>query len=112
VALRPSVGPWPLLQFRNHFYTDGRASWTSDQPFARPLLHTGQHKHGINAHTDIHVFSGGMAQYLFKLIKTWSDLHLELYQGIMLEKLWNISNAQLAYPVFPWWELQMFNSKM
>jgi hypothetical protein len=28
--LQPFVGPWPLLQFRNHFYTDGRAPWTSD----------------------------------------------------------------------------------
>jgi hypothetical protein len=28
---------WPLLQFRNLFYTDGRSPWTSDQPVARPL---------------------------------------------------------------------------
>jgi hypothetical protein len=33
----PSVGPWPLLRFRNLFYTDGRTPWTSDQPVARPL---------------------------------------------------------------------------
>jgi hypothetical protein len=31
------VGPWPLLQFCNHFYTVGRTPWTSDQPVARPL---------------------------------------------------------------------------
>jgi hypothetical protein len=37
MALQPFVGPWPLLQFRNHFYTDGRTPWTSDQPVARPL---------------------------------------------------------------------------
>jgi hypothetical protein len=37
MALQPFVGPWPLLQFRNNFYTDGRAPWTSDQPVARPL---------------------------------------------------------------------------
>jgi hypothetical protein len=33
----PLVGPWPLLQFRNLFYTDGRTPWTSDQPVAKPL---------------------------------------------------------------------------
>jgi hypothetical protein len=37
MALRPFVGPWPLLQFRNLFYTDSRTPWTSDQPVARPL---------------------------------------------------------------------------
>jgi hypothetical protein len=31
-TLEPFVGPWPLLQFRNHFYTDGRTPWTGDQP--------------------------------------------------------------------------------
>jgi hypothetical protein len=35
--LQPFVAPWPLLQFRNLFYTDGRTPWTSDQPVARPL---------------------------------------------------------------------------
>jgi hypothetical protein len=37
MALQPFVGPWPLLQFRNPFFTDGRTPWTSDQPIARPL---------------------------------------------------------------------------
>jgi hypothetical protein len=37
VPLQPFVGPWPLLQFRNLFYTDDRTSWTGDQPVARPL---------------------------------------------------------------------------
>jgi hypothetical protein len=37
MALQLFVGPWPLIQFRNHFYTDGRTPWTSDQPVARPL---------------------------------------------------------------------------
>jgi hypothetical protein len=37
MALQPLVGPWPLLQFRNHFYTDGITPWTSFQPVARPL---------------------------------------------------------------------------
>jgi hypothetical protein len=37
MILQPFVRPWPLLQFRNLFYTDGRTPWTSDQPVARPL---------------------------------------------------------------------------
>jgi hypothetical protein len=37
MAQQPFIGPWPLLQFRNLFYTDGRTPWTSDQPVARPL---------------------------------------------------------------------------
>jgi hypothetical protein len=37
MALQPFVGPWPLLQFRNHFYTDGRTPRARDQPSARPL---------------------------------------------------------------------------
>jgi hypothetical protein len=55
MALQPIAGPWPLLQFRNLLYMDGRTPWTSDQPVAR-LLPT--HKHRINAHTDIHGLSG------------------------------------------------------
>jgi hypothetical protein len=37
MVLQPFVWPWPLLQFRNLFYTAGRTSWTSDQPVARQL---------------------------------------------------------------------------
>jgi hypothetical protein len=37
MVLQPFVRPWPLLQFRNLFYTDSRTPWTSDQPVARPL---------------------------------------------------------------------------
>jgi hypothetical protein len=37
MALQPFVGPRPLLQFRNLFYTDGRTPCTSDQPIERPL---------------------------------------------------------------------------
>jgi hypothetical protein len=37
MALQPFVGPWPIVQFRNLFYTDGRTPWTSDQPVAKPL---------------------------------------------------------------------------
>jgi hypothetical protein len=31
------VGPWPLLQFYNLCYTDGKTPWTGDQLVARPL---------------------------------------------------------------------------
>jgi hypothetical protein len=37
IVLRPFVWPWPLAQFHNRFYTDGRTAWTSDQPVPRPL---------------------------------------------------------------------------
>jgi hypothetical protein len=37
MALPPHSGPWPLIQFRNHFFTYGRTPWTSDQPVARSL---------------------------------------------------------------------------
>jgi hypothetical protein len=53
MALQPFVGFWPLLQFRNLFYTDDRTHWTSHQPVARPLP-----THRTNAHTDIHALSG------------------------------------------------------
>jgi hypothetical protein len=37
MALRLFVGPWPLLQFCNLFYTDGRTPWTGDEPVARSI---------------------------------------------------------------------------
>jgi hypothetical protein len=37
IALPAHSGPRPLIQFRNHFFTDGRTPWTGDQPVARPL---------------------------------------------------------------------------
>jgi hypothetical protein len=46
MALQPFVGPWPFLQFRNHFYTDGRIPWTSQGRY----LHTGQHKRNKRTH--------------------------------------------------------------
>jgi hypothetical protein len=53
VSLPAHWGTWPLIQFRNHFFTP----WTSDQPVARPLS---KHKttqtqnkciHALNIHT-------------------------------------------------------------
>jgi hypothetical protein len=52
-ALQSFAGLWPLLQFRNHFYTDGRTPWETDQPVTRSLP-----THRINAHTDIYTLSG------------------------------------------------------
>jgi hypothetical protein len=51
MALQPFVGPWPL-QFLNIFFTQtvgllGRVI----SPSQGRYLHTGRHKHGINAHT-------------------------------------------------------------
>jgi hypothetical protein len=57
MALQPFVGPWPLLQFRNPFYTDGRPPSTSDQPVARPLP-THRTTQTQNKRTDIHALSG------------------------------------------------------
>jgi hypothetical protein len=37
MALQPLLRPWPLLKFRNLFFTDGRTPLTSDQPVVRPL---------------------------------------------------------------------------
>jgi hypothetical protein len=37
MALPAHSGPWPLIQFRNHYFTDGRTPWTSDQLVARAL---------------------------------------------------------------------------
>jgi hypothetical protein len=37
MALPAHSGPRPLIQFRNHFFTDGRTPWTCDQPVVRPL---------------------------------------------------------------------------
>jgi hypothetical protein len=56
MALQPFVGPWPLL--RNVFYTDGRLIERVIIPSQGRYLHTGQHKHRINVHTDIHALSG------------------------------------------------------
>jgi hypothetical protein len=52
MALQPFVGPWPALQFRNLFYTDGRTPWTSAQPVARPLpTHKTTQTHNKRTHS-------------------------------------------------------------
>jgi hypothetical protein len=52
MALQPFIGPWPLLQFPNLFYTDGRTPWTGDQS-----VYTQD-----NTNTDIHALSGILTQ--------------------------------------------------
>jgi hypothetical protein len=63
MALPAHSGPWPLIQFRNHFYTDGRTPWTSDQPVARPLpKHTTKQTQNKRIHTpNIHASSRNRA---------------------------------------------------
>jgi hypothetical protein len=57
--IQPFVGPWPRLQFRNLFFSTqavgllGRVISRSQGRY----LNTEQHKHRINAHTDIHALS-------------------------------------------------------
>jgi hypothetical protein len=53
MTLQTFVGPWPLLQFHNIFYTAGRTPWTRDQVVAR-LLSTRRK----TRNTDIHALSG------------------------------------------------------
>jgi hypothetical protein len=62
VSLQPFVGPRHRLQFRNHFYTDDRTPWTSDQSVARPLP-TYRRTHRTNTHADIHVLTGIRTHY-------------------------------------------------
>jgi hypothetical protein len=50
MALQPFVEPWPLLRFRNLFYTDGTTPWTSDLPIARPIPTHRTHKENKCAH--------------------------------------------------------------
>jgi hypothetical protein len=60
MALPAHSGPWPLIHFRNHFYTDGRTPWTSDQSVARPLpTHRTTRTQNKRIHTrNIHALSG------------------------------------------------------
>jgi hypothetical protein len=58
MTLQPFVGPWPLLQFRNHFYTDGSTLWTSDQTISRPLPRHRATQTQNKPHTDICALSG------------------------------------------------------
>jgi hypothetical protein len=59
MAVQSFVGPWPLLQIRNIFFTQtvgllGRVIGPSQGRYLR----TGQRIHKIKAHTDIYALSG------------------------------------------------------
>jgi hypothetical protein len=58
MALKPFVGSWPLLQFRNLFTHMVQLLGRGISPSQGRYLHTGQHKHRINAHTDIRALNG------------------------------------------------------
>jgi hypothetical protein len=58
MALQLFAGPWPLLQFRNLFTQTVGLLGRVISPLQGRYLHTGQHKHRIKAHTDIHALSG------------------------------------------------------
>jgi hypothetical protein len=59
MALTALTGPWPLLQFRKKFFTQtARLLGRVISPSQGRYLYTGQHKHRINAYTDIHALSG------------------------------------------------------
>jgi hypothetical protein len=53
----PFVGPWPLLQFRNLFTQTVGLFGRVISPSQGLCLYTGQHKHRINALTNIHASS-------------------------------------------------------
>jgi hypothetical protein len=55
MPLQPFFGPWPLLKFSTQ--TVGLLERVVS-PLQRRYPHTGQHKHRINAHTDIHALRG------------------------------------------------------
>jgi hypothetical protein len=58
MALQPFVGPWPLIHFRIFFTRMVGLLGRVIGPSQGRYLHRGQHKHRLNAHTDIHALSG------------------------------------------------------
>jgi hypothetical protein len=59
MVLQPFVGPRPLLQLLILFFTQSvRLLGGVSSPSQGRYLHTGQHKHRINAHANIHALSG------------------------------------------------------
>jgi hypothetical protein len=63
---RPALsGPWPLIQFRNQFFADGRTPWASDQLVASPLpKHRTAQAQNKHIHTpNIHALSGIQTHY-------------------------------------------------
>jgi hypothetical protein len=57
MALQPFVGPWPLLHFLDLLTQTVGLLGRGISPSQGLCLYTGQHKHRINAHANIHVSS-------------------------------------------------------
>jgi hypothetical protein len=55
IAVQPFVGRWRLFQFRNLFTQTVEILVRVVSPPQGRYLHTGQHKHRINTHINIHV---------------------------------------------------------
>jgi hypothetical protein len=59
MALPAHSGPWPLIQFRNHFSQTVGLLGRVISPLQGHYLNTGQHKHNKRIHTpNIHALSG------------------------------------------------------
>jgi hypothetical protein len=58
IALQPFVALWSFIQFVILFTQTVELLGRVISPSQGRYLHTGQHKHRINAHTDIRAFSG------------------------------------------------------
>jgi hypothetical protein len=59
MTLQPFVGPSPLLQFPDLFYTDGRTPWASDQSVEKRLpTHRTTQTQITHTHTDTHATRG------------------------------------------------------
>jgi hypothetical protein len=100
IALQPFVGPWPLHQSHNLFYTEGRIPWTGDQPSQGRYLRTEQHKRRINAHTDIHPLSGIGTQY--PSIRATIVIGYNLFSYIYFTLRGQITNFKLVTRITNW----------
>jgi hypothetical protein len=58
MAIQPIVGPRPVFQLRNLLMQTVGLFGRGISPSQVRYLNVGQHKHRINAQTDIHVLSG------------------------------------------------------
>jgi hypothetical protein len=58
MTVQPFVGPWPLFQLLDLFTQSVGHLGRGISPSQGRYLRRGQHKHRINAHTDIHASSG------------------------------------------------------
>jgi hypothetical protein len=94
IALQSFVGPWPLLQFPNVFYTDGRTPWTGDQPVVRPLP-THRTTQTQNKRTHRHP----CLEWSYYLSISLSTIYLSIYLSVCL----SVCLSMALHPfVRPW----------